>query len=173
MAKKKSSRAKHKKTSPAKKASSAKKKGGTAKKSSLAKRTSSADAKMRTPFTHAFIQQLIQAKGEVKNFLWPNRSQNGTSVVADFEAIVDVLMNVGFLQQPPAPDGSGSVRDKVSKLIQDQNWPASSVSSSTTYDDLTVHLVEIAVIIDNLLRAINGGFAERGAGGGGSTWPPH
>jgi hypothetical protein len=64
------------------------------------------------------------------------------------------------------------------QFVQAQNWP--NVPPPPGYEKLqgTVSLVEIAVILDRLLQAMNSfAVAKQGGmnppGGGGSGWPPH
>ena len=126
---------------------------------------------LQTPFMAAFTAEFIRAKG-AKSFSWPADGQLDPAIAIDFATFVDVLMNVGFLKQPKTPDGSGSLRDRLMTFLNNQGWPESTaIPPSFRKMTPTVHLVEIAVLLDRLLEAVNA--RGEGAGGGPSSWPPH
>jgi hypothetical protein len=105
--------------------------------------------------------------------LWPTSGQNRTEIVADFATFVNVLLTVGYVGAPPPAASAGSLGDKIGKFLIAQNWPAGTAVPSEYQNELpTVHIVEIAVIQDRLLQAINS-FTNGGSGGSGSNWPPH
>jgi hypothetical protein len=111
--------------------------------------------------------------------LWPVCALKPTmsDIVSDYATFVNVLLTVGYVGASPAPPyRSGSLGDRIVKFLAAQNWPAgTAVPPEYTSERPTVHLVEIAVIQDRLLQAINSfNLADcQGAGGGGSNWPPH
>jgi hypothetical protein len=105
--------------------------------------------------------------------LWPTSGQNRTEILADFATFVNVLLTVGYVGGPPPAAPSGSLGDKIGKFLIAQNWPAGTAVPSEYQGELpTVHMVEIAVIQERLLQAINS-FTNGGSGGGGTNWPPH
>ncbi|HMK23730.1 MAG TPA: hypothetical protein VK466_15470 [Terriglobales bacterium] len=105
--------------------------------------------------------------------LWPTKGQKLIDVVADYATFVNVLMTVGYVGVPPAAAAPGSLGDRIAQFLQAQNWPTATPVVPTEYQGElpTVHLVEIAVILDRLLQAANS-FGD-GPTGGGSNWPPH
>jgi hypothetical protein len=127
-------------------------------------------AKIRTDFMSAFTAEFI-SDGKPKKWKWPGPTQQNQSILADFETFSDVLMRAGFLLQAVAPDGSNSLSDRLAQFLIAQNWPiAKPVPNTRPKLERTVHLIEISVIVDRLLEAIN---QKREAGGGPSIWPPH
>jgi hypothetical protein len=107
------------------------------------------------------------------NRLWPKSGQNRTEIVADYATFVNVLLTVGYVGAPPPAAPSGSLGDQIGKFLIAQNWPAGTEVPPEYKNELpTVHYVEIAVIQDRLLQAINS-FTGGGKGGSGSNWPPH
>jgi hypothetical protein len=125
---------------------------------------------LRTEFMKAFIAQLITSKTNP----WPNPSETKQSIVADFKTITDVLVTALLLLQPPVPDGSGSLYDRLAKFLIAQNWPTAPLKNPLLKIEGTVRLYEISVITDALLRAINAWRRKNGGGGGGGgQWPPH
>jgi hypothetical protein len=106
--------------------------------------------------------------------LWPTPTptQTEAQILTDYLTFVNVLMTMGYLLAPPPAAPSGSLGDRIAQFLQAQNWPTSTTFPPEYKDELpTVHLVEISVILDRLLQAINS--YGIGAGGGGSNWPPH
>jgi hypothetical protein len=127
-----------------------------------------ATQKLRTKFMSAFIAEFISSTTDP----WPDPTQAGPSVIADFDMFMDVLLKACVLQQPPVPDGSGSLRDRLANFLLAQNWPVlASIPKLWQGIQPTVRLIEVSVIADALLKAIN---AWRGGSGGGpNQWPPH
>jgi hypothetical protein len=107
--------------------------------------------------------------------LWPKLGQKQNDVVADYATFVNALLTVGFVGAPPPAAPSGSLGDQIGKFLIAQNWPAGTPVPPEYKDELpTAHLVEIAVIQERLLQAMNSfDFTGGGAGGSGSNWPPH
>ncbi len=130
-------------------------------------------------FTAAFIGDPAQLTSGKKdpwpdpNRLWPTPGQKPNDVVADYATFVNVLMTVGYAMQPAPAASSGSLGARIAQFLQTQNWPAgTAVPDAYKLDQPMVHLVEISVILDRLLRAINS-FSDGNSGGSGSTWPQH
>jgi hypothetical protein len=107
--------------------------------------------------------------------LWPTSGQKQNEIVADYATFVNVLLTVGYVGAPPPAAPSGSLGDRIGKFLIAQNWPSETTVSPEYQQELpTVHLVEIAVIQERLVQAINSfNPTGHGAGGGGSNWPPH
>jgi len=110
---------------------------------------------------------------------WPQSGQSRDAVAADYATFVNVLMSVAYVGGPPPTFPPGSLGEQIVQFLQAQNWPKGT-SPPTGYDKGTVNLVEIAVILDRLLQAINSfpvakpkPGEEHPPGGGGSGWPPH
>ena len=109
------------------------------------------------------------------NRRWPTDKQVGTDILADYATFVNVLMTVGYLAGPaPSTYAAGTLGDRIGKFLTAKNWPIQPpVPPEYQKEQPTVHLIEIAVILDRLLHAINT-FNPGGAPGGGPTgWPPH
>jgi hypothetical protein len=129
-----------------------------------------APQKVSTKFMSAFTAEFIRDP-KTKNRKWPAASQTDPSVMADFETFMYALMQAGFLLQPLVSGGSNSLSDRLAQFIAAQNWPvAALVPKKWQTIQPTVHLIEISVITDRLLQAIN---EPRAAGGTPSIWPPH
>jgi hypothetical protein len=125
---------------------------------------------LRTEFMKAFIAQLITSKTNP----WPDPSETKESIAADFETFTDVLITALVLLQPPVPNGSGSLYDRLAKFLIAQDWPTAPLKKPLLKIEGTVRLYEISVITDALLKAINDWRPKGGSGGGGGgQWPPH
>jgi hypothetical protein len=142
--------------------------------------------KFMADFTAAFIGDPTKIKDPAPppatdtwpdpNRLWPTLSppQTQLQIVADYETFVNALLTVGYINAPPPAYPPGSLGEKIVQFLQAKNWPnGTDVPSEYGSERPTVHLVEISVILDRLLQAINSYNPEHGAGGGGSNWPPH
>jgi hypothetical protein len=106
--------------------------------------------------------------------LWPAPGQNRVAIVTDYATFVNVLMTVGYVLAPPPAAPSGSLGDKIAQFLQAQNWPTGTTFPPECNNELpTVHLAEIAVILDRLLQAMNSFNPGDKPGGGGGGWPPH
>ena len=163
-----------KKTRSKKSASKARASGGKGKK------------KLRTQFMADFTKKFIgdpkktdQRKWPDPNRLWPNPGQLASNIVTDYATFVNVLMTVGYVLAPPPAFPIGSLGERIGQFLNAENWPSGTKVPLEYADNRdTVHLVEIAVILDRLLQAINSfevakTEAESPTGGGGSGWPPH
>jgi hypothetical protein len=96
-------------------------------------------------------------------------------------------MNRAHVGGPPPTFPPGSLGEQILQFLQAQNWPNGTPAPPAPpgFEKMpldTIRLVEISVILDRLLQAINSfqvakTTAEPGApgptGGGGSPWPPH
>jgi hypothetical protein len=109
------------------------------------------------------------------NRRWPTDHQVGTDILADYATFVNVLMTVGYLSgPPPSTYAAGTLGDRIGKFLTAKNWPTQPpVPPEYQTEQPTVHLVEIAVILDRLLLAINTFNPDAPPGGGPSNWPPH
>jgi hypothetical protein len=123
---------------------------------------------LRTPFMAEFTQKFI---GEPNRFLWPKQKTERADVVKQYQAFVKVLLTAGY--GLGIPKAKGSPAADVVKFLKARNWPNDPTGIPKKYLDrqTTVRLVEIAVILDRLLRAVN--RYKGGPGGGPSGWPPH
>ena len=139
---------------------------------------------LRTPFMAAFTlafigdPTLIKPPGQTDRWpdpgrKWPVSGQKKVDIVTDYETFANVLMTMGYVMGPPPAVAPGSLGEKIVQFIQAQNWPTTTtVPPDYQTESLpTVHLIEISVILDRLMQAMNS-FGE-GGGGGGSDWPPH
>lgn len=138
------------------------------------KRKASPPAKVRTAFMAAFMTEFIR-NSKTKMWKWPVANETLENIVADFETFIDVLLRSAVLIQPVPPDNSGSLKDRLAKFLKAQEWPVSSAIPPKWREmQPTVRVIEIAVIQDRLLEAINIHRRPPGsAGGPGPGWPPH
>jgi hypothetical protein len=134
-------------------------------------------------FTAEFIGDptAIKAPGQVDTWPDPNRKwpvskppQTQLEIAADYATFVKVLMTAGYLIIPLPTPAPGSLEERIGQFIKAKNWPnATAVPAEFPNLSLTtVHLVEISVILDRLLKAIYS-FNPDGTGGGPGDWPPH
>jgi hypothetical protein len=104
--------------------------------------------------------------------VWPRTGENRADIVADYATFVNVLLTVAYVVGPPPTFPAGSLGEQIVQFLNSYHWPTSTGVPSEYQGELpTVYLVEIAVIQDRLLQAINS-FGS-GEGGAGSNWPPH
>jgi len=142
----------------------AKKKKQAVKKSAKSK---AAAGKVRTKFMGAFIKEFVGTKANP----WPANGQTNASISADFETFMDVLITAAVTQRTPTSGGSMSLADRVASFLIAKGWPVTApIPKQWQTIQPTVRLIEVSVIADRLLKAINEGS---GRGGGGSGWPPH
>ncbi len=126
---------------------------------------------VRTQFMGDFVAKFIRSPGAT-DFTWPEEDLSAPDVLAEFEMILDVLLRAGYLRATPAPDGSDSLRNRVINYLNAKDWPDSApIPAKWAGIEPTVRLIEVSVITDHLLQAINSHAI--GSGGGGTTWPPH
>jgi hypothetical protein len=136
-----------------------------------AARHTAAATRVRTKFMSAFLSEFVKAPGGSP---WPDPDQTEQSIVQDFGTFMDMLMTSGYLLQPPVPDNSGSLGDRIAKFLIAQQWPAgASVPKQFQQYNPSLRLIEVSVIADGLLKAINHWRPAGKTGGGGSIWPPH
>lgn len=130
------------------------------------KQQAAATKKVSTTFMTAFKKEFLSKANP-----WPAAGQPTASVIADFGMFMDVLLKADLLLQAPVPDNSGSLLDRLAKFLIAQNWPMSSpIPKKWQGIAPTIRLIEVSVIADHLLEAIND---RPGSGGGGPQWPPH
>jgi len=156
--------------------------------------------KLRTDFMAAFTDKFIGASANIPQpgcdsfwpdlhhppqpgdppRLFPTAGRGTADIVGDYTTFVKVLLTVvtdpGTDPTAPGFTPNPALAATIVKFLKDQHWPNGTPpppipSEYSTERDL-VNLVEIAVIQDRLLQAINT-FGGPGAGGGGSNWPPH
>lgn len=140
-----------------------KKKAG--KKSSKSK----AVPKLRTPFMAAFTDRFIRdsESGEQK-FVLPNQGE--IKVYENFALVLATLGEQNSFSKPVS-GGTSSLRDQVIDFLNAEQWPDhTAVPKKYKGAERMVHLIEMAVIADRLLEAMNEGF---GGSGGPTSWPPH
>jgi hypothetical protein len=108
--------------------------------------------------------------------LWPDPTAKPPVDVAEkqFEMFVSLLMTFGYIDGPPPPKPSDPLAGSVWQFLTDQKWP-DGIPNTSSYSKPTVTKVEIAVILDRLLQALNTyAVAGKGSSGGGpGIWPPH
>jgi len=148
---------------------------------------------LRTPFMDAFTDHFIGDPTKIKQQgcddpwpdpdtgatnqrHWPNKGQGTNDILGDYVTFVNVLHTVAYAPMAnitnPNPTLAAAIKDY---LVNQQHWP-NGIPPPAEYanEAATVTLVEIAVIQDRLLQAINS-FDPTGSGkgGSGSNWPPH
>jgi hypothetical protein len=123
---------------------------------------------VRTKFMADFTAQFIGASAIPP---WPADGQTNASIVADFQTFMSILIAAEVSHTPPPTGPIGSLAARVGSFLIAQNWPvAAPIPKTWQTIQPTVHLIEISVIADRLLKAIN---SSPGRGGQGSGWPPH
>ena len=144
---------------------------------------------VRTPFMDAFTKQFIgdptkiKAPGQQDDWpdpgrVWPKNTtppQTSAQIFDDYKTFMNALMTAGYLMAPLPNPGPSQLATDIANFLTAQNWPTST-TQPPGYPTLplpTVHKIEIAVIHDRLLQAINSYNPEKAGGGGGSSWPPH
>jgi hypothetical protein len=130
---------------------------------------------VRTEFIAAFTKQFI---GQTATNPFPAIGHSNADIAADFNTIMRILIAAEVGRKPP-PTGKGrSLAGKVGNFLIAQKWPASTpLPKQLQGIQPTVRLIEIAVIADRLLQAINliPGRGRPRSGGPGPVpgWPPH
>jgi hypothetical protein len=109
--------------------------------------------------------------------IWPKNPGMPKDQIRDEYAIfVYQLMTFGFFNGPPSlnPQPTTEPGKSIWQFLTNQGWPNSS-PVVPGHSKTTVALVEIAVILDRLLQALNTYEAagSSSTGGGPSVWPPH
>jgi hypothetical protein len=119
---------------------------------------------------------------------WPQPGQTKTEYVADYLTFANVLLTVGHVQVQPSPPftNPASLGYQIVEFLNNNNWPTATPVFPPPVpppappplvpyqnDLTTVHLLEIAVILDRLLQAMNSFNRSGGGGGGPGGWPPH
>jgi hypothetical protein len=123
---------------------------------------------VRTKFMADFTAEFI---GQNASTPWPGADATNASVVADFATFMSILIAAEVSHTPPPTVPVGSLAARVGNFLIAQNWPIAAPKPKT-WDKIqqTVHLIEISVIADRLLKAINSSPLR---GGNPSGWPPH
>jgi hypothetical protein len=102
---------------------------------------------------------------------WPARGQAKASILDDFQTFTCVLTSTLFALKPPTA-GNLELSVRIVNFLKEKKWPASTpIPERWQHIKHTVRLVEIAVITDRLLKAINSGSSD--AQGPAPGWPPH
>jgi hypothetical protein len=125
-------------------------------------------AKLRTQFMQNFTREFIGDPDRIKepgypdpwpdpSRRWPREGQSASDIATDYTTFVNVLLRVGYAESDVAPDGG--LGDQIMRFLREENWPQAEpviLTPEYQYEDRgTVTLVEIAVILDRLLQAIN------------------
>jgi len=146
-------------------------------------------APLRTPFLDAFTAKFIGDPTKIKaaglpdnwpdpNRVWPSPTApfpTSLEIYNQYATFLNALMTVGYVLGSPPAFTSGSLGDQIVQFLTAQNWPTST-TPPTGYTSVplpTIHLIEISVIHDRLLQALNSYNPQNSPGGGGSSWPPH
>lgn len=139
--------------------------------------------KLRTQFMVDFVNQFIRqgspdrllpGPNETKDWLWPTGNPTTQQIIDDYLSALNVLLTVGHALGAAPAVPVGSLGASIVPFLAAKGWPATTpVPPDWADEQPTVHLVEIAVISDWLLAAINAFKPPSAAGGGGSHWPPH
>jgi|HubBroStandDraft_5_1064220.scaffolds.fasta_scaffold00320_2 hypothetical protein len=125
---------------------------------------------VRTEFMSAFTSEFIRDP-KTKVWKWPAPGQTPESIVEDFETYIDVLMRADFVLPS---NGNSALRTRLAAFLINQHWPVTaSIPKKWKKIQPTVHLIEISVIVDRLLMAVNIAKNPTKSGGGPSGWPPH
>jgi hypothetical protein len=131
---------------------------------------------VRTQFITDFVAEFIRPS-RTADFKWPSPELPRPAVLAEFEMFLHVLMTAAYLDRDPdsdgAPeaDGTDALRDRLVKFLKVEDWPRSTpIPKKWAKIQPTVRLIEIAVLTDCLLEAINSHPTVCGAG---ASWPPH
>jgi hypothetical protein len=146
--------------------------------------------KLHTDFMDGFTKYFIGDPAQIKqpgcddpwpgsSRKWPPKGQGTKDTVADYATFVKVLLTVAT---DPATDPTDpnftpnpTLAAAIVKYLNTQHWPGGTplppIPPEYAKERATVNLVEISVIQDRLLQAINS-FGS-GVGGGPSSWPPH
>ena len=129
--------------------------------------------KLRTRFMQDFTREFIGdpdkikepgypdpwPDGEAAPRRWPREGQSKSEIVADYTTFVNVLLSVGVADAEPAAAPNRALADQIVRFLREKNWPKAEpviLTPEYQYEDRgTVTLVEIAVILDRLLQAIN------------------
>jgi len=126
--------------------------------------------KLRTQFMQDFTEEFIGEPDTIKepgypdpwpdpSRRWPREGQGTSEIVADYTTFVNALLSVGYADAEPAAAPNRALADQIVRFLRERNWPKGEpiiLTPEYQYEDRgTVTLVEIAVILDRLLQAIN------------------
>jgi hypothetical protein len=127
-----------------------------------------APIKVRTQFMADFTAQFIGQKAVPP---WPATGQSNASIAADFETFMSILISAAVTLTPPPTVPIGSLAARIGSFLIAHKWPVSTTIPKRWREiQPTVRLIEISVIADRLLEAINVALYRAGQGSG---WPPH
>jgi len=119
----------------------------------------------------AFVTEFLGARDA---WTWPTVGESNDAIVADFVTLTSGLLSTALTLTPPAPDGSGSMRDRLANFLIAQKWPVNTlIPARWAGIQPTVRLIEISVITDHILEALNAFRLPDSRGGGPGAWPPH
>jgi hypothetical protein len=125
---------------------------------------------VRTKFMSAFTSEFIRDP-KTHKWKWPTDGQTPESIVEDFETYIDVLMRADFVLPSNA---NSALRIRLAAFLNTEHWPVtSSIPKAWKKIQPTVRLIEISVIVDRLLEAVNAFTNPTESGGGPIGWPPH
>jgi hypothetical protein len=108
--------------------------------------------------------------------LWPRPGEGRNDIATDYATFANVLLTVVYVPGSSPAGPNAALAAEIVQFLQAQKWPNQTpIPPQYAKEDRgTVNLVEIAVIQDRLVQAINTfDLTGSGAGGGGSNWPPH
>jgi hypothetical protein len=126
---------------------------------------------VRTKFLTDFVAEFLRSSPRSRQFKWPSPELPAAAVLAEFQMFLDVLMTAAYLHRDPEADGTSELRDRLVKFLQDEDWPRSTpIPRKWAKIQPTVRLIEISVVTDCLLEAIN---SHPTVGGAAAGWPPH
>ncbi len=114
-------------------------------------------------------------KGKPRLWSWPPVLEPAATSYGTIGDVIDLLGAALESSKPPAPDGSGTFKDKVASYASTYPWPTSADYAKYNKPQgpaaSTVNLFEIAQVADLMLQAMDGG-GDGNPGGGGTRWPP-
>jgi hypothetical protein len=169
MAKKKA-----RKSATAKKTKTAKKKStpklAAVKNRKVAKK-GTASGVVQTQFMTDFVSTLL---GTTNNWIWPTPGESQTDMIADFGTFTNMLLTAALTLTTPVSGNTQSLSDRIAAFLTAQKWPVTTpIPARWQSMQPTVRLIEISVIIDHVLEALNFYTNPGSRGGSGSGWPPH
>jgi hypothetical protein len=125
--------------------------------------------KLRTQFMQDFTEEFIGHPDAIKEpgypdpwpdpgRRWPREGQGTSEIATDYTTFVNVLLRIGYAE-PAAAAQNRALAEQIERFLRERNWPEAEpviLTPEYQYEDRgTVTLVEIAVILDRLLQAIN------------------
>ncbi|HTT01469.1 MAG TPA: hypothetical protein VMG11_05210 [Steroidobacteraceae bacterium] len=131
----------------------------------------SASGSVQTQFMKDFVSTLL---GKPDNWSWPTPGESQDNIIADFGIFTNTLLSAALTLTTPASGGTQSLSDRIAAFLTAQQWPVNTPIPKP-WDQIqpTVRLIEISVIIDHVLEALNAYTNPGSRGGPGGGWPPH